>query len=128
MTCRLLERTFMSLLKKHATNMFAKTIPAMINGFFGGAKQCVIFLTVIVFALAWMRHARPHYASSRSYEVVAFDVFERRVPINCMRTKFKTFDVAWSFMMQYKKSHPLYNFALVSGDGKEGRQTIYKYI
>src|SRR3546814_9555630 len=34
--------------------------------------------------------------------------------IQDIRTEFKTHDVAWSFMKQYKKAYPLYNFAMVS--------------
>ena len=37
-----------------------------------------------------------------------------------IRTEFKTHDVAWSFMKQYKKTYPLHNFALVS-DVKDSR-------
>ena len=45
-----------------------------------------------------------------------------------IRTEFKTFDVAWSFMKQYKKSYPFYNFALVSDIPKSEKATIFRYI
>ncbi|KFM17507.1 hypothetical protein SCCGRSA3_01862, partial [Marine Group I thaumarchaeote SCGC RSA3] len=37
-------------------------------------------------------------------------------------------DVAWSFMKQYKKAYPLYNFALVSDNQKSEKPTIFRYI
>ena len=111
------------LSKNRFTNMVERT-----RKFFGGAKQCVVLLTAVVFALAWLRQAKPHYGLAKSYEVVPFDVFEQRSVIAGMRTQFRTLDVACSFMTQYKKSYPMYNFALVSGKCVDGRQTIYRYV
>ena len=38
-----------------------------------------------------------------------------------------TNDVAWSFMKEYKKSYPLYNFALVTDYDSE-KKTMIRYI
>ena len=45
-----------------------------------------------------------------------------------IRTEFKTYDVAWSFMKQYKKTYPLHNFALVSDVKDSDKPTIFRYI
>ncbi len=60
--------------------------------------------------------------------VKVFDVFGQECQIEGMRTEFKTHDVAWSFMKQYKKSYPLYNFALVSDLPNSERLTIFRYL
>ena len=114
---------FPPLLKNRFTDMVGQ-----ICGFFGGAKQCVVLLTAVIFALAWLRQARPHYGLAKSYEVVPFDVFGQRDMINGIRTRFRKLDVACSFMTQYKKSYPTHSFALVSGKYVDGKQTIYRYV
>jgi hypothetical protein len=55
-------------------------------------------------------------------------VFGNKDKIEGLRTNFKNHDVAWSFMKQYKKSYPLYNFALVSELKQNEKQVIFKYI
>ena len=59
---------------------------------------------------------------------MVFDVFGKESKIEGIRTEFKTHDVAWSFMKQYKQLYPLYNFALVSKQPKHDKPTIFKYI
>ena len=108
-------------------SLFGRTIPGHVIRFFNGAGQCVILMAVIMFALAWMRQARPH-KHPQSYSVIPFDAFEQRAFIDGIRTEFKTYDVAWSFMTAYKKEYPLYHFALVSGNVTKDKQTIFKYI
>ena len=57
-----------------------------------------------------------------------FDVIEKNIKIDGLRIEFKTYDVAWSFMKQYKKEYPLYNFALVSDLPKSDKPTIFRYV
>ena len=80
-----------------------------------------------MFALAWLLKAKPHNRP-KNYNVVIFDVFGKQSHIEGIRTEFKTHDVAWSFMKQYKESYPLYNFALVSKLPKSEKPTIFRYI
>lgn len=95
--------------------------------FFRYAGETIILTAVFLFALTWLLKARPHNRP-KSYSVIAFDVFGRQSKIIDIRTEFKTHDVAWSFMKQYKKSYPLYNFALVSNFPKSTKPTIFRYI
>ena len=55
-------------------------------------------------------------------------MFGRPDTIDGIRTEFKTFDVAWSFMKEHKAAHPLHNFALVSGGETGGKPTIFRYV
>lgn len=107
--------------------LFGQTIPSIVWTFFKDAGGAVILGIVFVFAFAWILKARPHNRP-KSYSVVVFDVFGKESSLEGIRTEFKTHDVAWSFMKQYKKSYPLYNFALVADAPKTTKKTIFRYI
>ncbi len=107
--------------------LFGQTIPNVFMTFFRNASEAVILASVFLFAVAWLLKARPHNRPKK-YNVVVFDVFGMESQIDGIRTEFKTHDVAWSFMKQYKTAYPLYNFALVSKQPKQEKPTIFKYI
>ncbi len=107
--------------------LFGQTIPGIFLAFFKMAGEYVILGAVFVFALIWLVKAKPHNRP-KQYSVVIFDVFGKKSQIDGIRTEFKTHDVAWSFMKQYKKEYPLYNFALVSEHPESDKPTIFKYI
>ena len=107
--------------------LFGQTIPNIIWTFFKDAGEAVVLASVFLFAFAWILKARPHNRP-KSYSIVVFDVYGKETPLEGIRTEFKTHDVAWSFMKQYKKSYPLYNFALVSHLPKTTKRTIFRYI
>ena len=107
--------------------LFGQTIPGIFLTFFKMAGEYVILGSVFIFALIWLVKARPHNRP-KQYLVVTFDVFGKMSQIDGIRTEFKTHDVAWSFMKQYKKEYPLHNFALVSEHLNSDKPTIFKYI
>ncbi|MCV0409668.1 hypothetical protein [Nitrosopumilus sp.] len=107
--------------------LFGQTIPGVVLAFFKVAGEYVILGAVFIFALAWLLKAKPHNRP-KQYSVVVFDVFGKISRIDGIRTEFKTHDVAWSFMKQYKEAYPLYNFALVSELPKSDKPTIFRYI
>lgn len=107
--------------------LFSQTIPNVMMTFFKNAGEVVILMSVFLFAVAWLLKAKPHNRPKK-YDVVVFDVFGRETEIDGIRTEFKTHDVAWSFMKQYKEQYPLYNFALVSNQPKQTKPTIFRYI
>jgi len=107
--------------------LFGQTIPNIVWSFFKEFGATIVLAAVFVFALAWLLRARPHNRP-KSYSLIAFDVFGNESTIDGIRTEFKTHDVGWSFMKQYKKSYPLYNFALVSDSQKSEKRTIFRYI
>lgn len=107
--------------------LFGQTIPGIVIDFFRLAGEYVVLGAVFVFALAWLIKAKPHNRP-RHYTIVVFDIYGKQAAIDGIRTGFKTHDVAWSFMKQYKKSYPLYNFALVSSTTKSEKPTIFRYI
>ena len=107
--------------------LFGQTIPGIILAFFKMAGEYMILGSIFVFALIWLVKARPHNHPTQ-YSVTVFDVFGKKSIIDGIRTQFKTHDVAWSFMKQYKKEYPLHNFALVSKQRGSEKPTIFKYI
>ena len=107
--------------------LFGQTIPGIFLTFFKMAGEYVILGSVFIFALIWLVKARPHNRP-KQYSVVIFDVFGKKSQIDGIRTEFKTHDVAWSFMKQYKKEYPLHNFALVSEHPESDKPTIFRYI
>ena len=107
--------------------LFGETIPGVLMTFFKSAGEVVILASVFIFAIAWLLRAKPHNRP-KNYQVVVFDVFGNESQIDGIRTEFKTHDVAWSFMKQYKAHYPLYNFALVSKHPQQEKPTILKYI
>ncbi len=107
--------------------LFGQTIPNVFMTFFRNASEAVILASVFLFAVAWLLKARPHNRPKK-YNVVVFDVFGKETQIEGIRTEFKTHDVAWSFMKQFKTAYPLHNFALVSKQLQQDRPTIFKYI
>ncbi|HSD04370.1 MAG TPA: hypothetical protein VLB45_01280 [Nitrosopumilaceae archaeon] len=108
-------------------NLFGYTIPAIVWEFFKEFGAAIIMMSVFVFAIAWLLKAKPH-KKPQNYSVISYDVFGNESKIDGMRTEFKTHDVAWSFMKHYKKSYPLYNFALVSDLPNSEKKTIFKYL
>ena len=107
--------------------LFGQTIPGIIITFFKIAGEYVILGTVLVFAFTWYLRAKPHNRP-KNYRVVPLDIFGKKTIINEIRTEFKTHDVAWSFMKQYKQTYPLHNFALVSDIENSDKPTIFRYI
>jgi len=107
--------------------LFSQTVRDIIWSFFKDAGGIVILGIVFLFALAWLFKARPHKIP-KIYLVAIFDIFGKESKIDGLRTEFKNHDVAWSFMKFYKKSYPLYNFALVAKQKNSCKKIIFKYI
>lgn len=107
--------------------LFGDTIPSFFAVYFKEIGAALIMMAVFVFAIAWLIKAKPHRKPQR-YLVKVFDVCGVETRIDGIRDEFKTHDVAWSFMKEYKKSYPLFNFALVSDLPNSEKMTIFRYL
>ncbi len=107
--------------------LFGNTIPSFFAVYFKEIGAALIMMAVFVFAIAWLAKAKPHRRPQR-YLIKVFDVCGVETKIDGMRGEFKTHDVAWSFMKEYKKFYPLFNFALVSDLPNSEKLTIFRYI
>ncbi len=81
----------------------------------------------LLFVATWLIRALPRY-STKNYALICFDVFGKESFLDGLRTEFKTNDVAWSFMKEYKEKYPLYNFALVTENSNSEKKTIIRYL
>lgn len=106
--------------------LFGQVIPSIFSSFFRDVGVVIIVGATLLFIAVWFVKVRPH--QSKNYSLVCFDVFGKELIMEGIRTEFKTNDVAWSFMKEYKKMYPLYNFALVTETIHSERETIIKYI
>jgi len=107
--------------------LFGDTIPSFFAVYFKEIGAALIMMAVFVFAIAWLIKAKPHRKPQR-YLVKVFDVCGVETRIDGIRDEFKTHDVAWSFMKEYKKFYPLFNFALVSDLPNSEKMTIFRYL
>jgi hypothetical protein len=108
-------------------HLFGDTIPSFFWVYLKEIGAALIILAVFAFAISWLLRAKPQKRPGK-YLIKVFDVFGQECKIDGIRNEFKTHDVAWSFMKQYKKSYPLYNFALVSDLPNSARLTIFRYL
>ncbi len=107
--------------------LFGQTIPNTVWSFFKEAGFVIVLAAALIFTIAWLMRAIPHH-KTKNYSIISFDVFGQESKIDGLRTEFKTYDVALSFMKQYKKSYPLYRFALISDISKTEKNTIIRYL
>ena len=107
--------------------LFGNTIPSFFAVYFKEIGAALIMMAVFVFAIAWLAKVKPRRKPQR-YVIKVFDVCGVEIKIDGMRGEFKTHDVAWSFMKEYKKFYPLFNFALVSDLPNSEKMTIFRYL
>jgi len=108
-------------------HLFGYTIPSIMWVHLKEIGAALVMLAVFAFAVAWLLRAKPHKRPMR-YFIKVYDVFGQESIIDGVRTEFKTYDVTLSFMKQYKKTYPLYNFALVSDLPNSDKMTIFRYL
>jgi len=108
-------------------SLFGQTIPSIFVSFVKDASESFILGTVFLFAVIWFLKTKPKNRP-KNYSIVIYDIFGNKVKIDGLRSEFKTHDVAWSFMKQYKSAYSLYNFALISDLPNSTKKTIFKYI
>ena len=107
--------------------LFGQTIPNAVWSFFKEAGFVIVLAAALIFTIVWLMRAIPHH-KTKNYSIISFDVFGQESKIDGLRTEFKTHDVAWSFMKQYKKSYPLHHFALMPDISKTEKKTIIRYL
>ena len=107
--------------------LFGQTIPNTVWSFFKEVGFVIVLVAAFIFTIMWFWRTIPHNRP-KNYSIFSFDVFGQESKIDGLRTEFKTHDVAWSFMKQYKKSYPLHHFALIPDISKTEKKTIIRYL
>jgi len=108
-------------------SLFGQTIPSIFVSFVKDASESFVIGAVFLFTVIWFLKTKPKNRP-KNYSIVIYDIFGNETKIDGLRSEFKTHDVAWSFMKQYKSAYTLYNFALISGLPNSTKKTIFKYI
>ncbi|NIP61792.1 MAG: hypothetical protein GWN01_09755 [Nitrosopumilaceae archaeon] len=92
--------------------------------FFGIFVAIAIFLFLIPWITMWVKKSRER----KTYSIVIYDVNGQIIYLDYLRVNFRTIDVAWSFMKEYKKMYPFYDFGLVSFEEYSESPTMIKYL
>ena len=100
------------------------------GSFFVTFARIVFLAAVLIMAVAWtviwIRNVKK-ISKSKKYCVIIYDIFGKETSIDGLRVNFTVYDVAWSFIKEYKRLFPLHNFALISQDKSE-QKMIVKYL
>jgi hypothetical protein len=68
---------------------------------------------VFVFGVVWFCSTR-YYVKPQTYDIVIYDVYGKESIPNGIRTKFRTQEVAFSYIREYQKSFPHLDFSIQS--------------
>lgn len=77
-----------------------KILDEMITGFF-----------VVTLGVLWYCSLK-YYVKPSHHTIVIYDIFGKQSKIDGVRTRFKTREVAQSYISEYQKRFPYYNFSL----------------
>lgn len=92
--------------------------------FFGIFTAIAILLFLIPWMAIWVKKSR----EDKIYSIVIYDINGQIMYLDYLRVNFRTIEVAWSFMKEYKKLYPFYDFGLVSLGGNSEGPTMIKYL
>ena len=84
-------------------------------------------LFVFVLGTLWFFSTR-YYEKPKQYSILVYDVFGKQSNIDGLRTYFQTTEVALSYIKEYQKRFPQYNFCLESPLPEIKRKTIFHPI
>ena len=87
----------------------------------------VTAIFVCVFAIIWFFSTK-YYEKPKQYSIVVYDLFGNESIVEGLRTNFKTNEVAVSFLKEYQRRFPQYNFSLASYIPQFKRKTVFDWI
>lgn len=96
----------------------------MLNRFF---EKLITGFFIFVFGCLWLFSTK-YYEKPRNYHLVVYDVFGNINTIDGLKTSFHTKQVADSFVKEYQKSFPQYDFSLLIELPQKGRRKIYDVL
>lgn len=77
-----------------------KILDKIITGFF-----------IVTLGLLWYCSTK-YYVKPNNYSIVIYDIFGKQVEMDNLRTNFKTHKVTQSYILEYQKRFPHYNFSM----------------
>ena len=91
------------------------------------ADKMIVGFFVFVFGTMWFFSTR-YYEKPKQYSIVAYDLLGSQDSLNGLKTKFRTVEVANSFVKEYQKRFPQYDFSLAEHIPVEKRRTVIDRI
>ena len=77
-----------------------KIIDKLVTGFF-----------VVILGIVWYCSSK-YQVKPNQYTISIYDVFGKEITINEIRTSFNTYKVTNSYILEYQKRFPHYNFSM----------------
>jgi len=74
-------------------------------------EKCVTGFFVIVFGIAWYCSTK-FYIKPDRHSIVVYDIFGKEIKLDGIRVDFKTHSVTQSYISEYRKRFPHYNFSM----------------
>ncbi|QUC63863.1 hypothetical protein NsoK4_05175 [Nitrosopumilus sp. K4] len=81
---------------------------------------------VMCFGIIWFFSTKYHVRSNQ-YNIIAYDTFGKEFNLEGIRTTFKTKQVAISFLREYKKRFPLYDFTIEEQIPEFKKRTVFSF-
>ena len=91
---------------------------------FGFVTAIIACLFLIPWITIWLKKAKD---ANKVYSIVIYDVNGQILTLHGLRVNFRTMDVAWSFMKEYKQLYPYYDFGLVAID-RHSKPLMIKFL
>ncbi len=89
------------------------------------ADKFITGFFVVTLGILWYCSTR-YYVKPKECTIVIYDVFGKQVKINELRTNFKTKEVAKSFISEYQKRFPHYDFSMAVETPEIKKNTVLR--
>ena len=89
--------------------------------------KLVTGMFVLIFGILWI-FTTQYYVKTKPNQIIAYDVYGRKVKPEEIRMKFQTNDVALSYIKEYQMSFPHLSFSLESYLPEIQKRSIIKKI
>ena len=82
---------------------------------------------VLTFGIIWF-FSTHYYVKTKPYQIIAYDVYGKKITPEEIRTKFQTSDVAISYIKEYQMSFPHLSFSIESDIPEIRKRSLMKKI
>jgi hypothetical protein len=89
------------------------------------ADKFITGFFVVTLGILWYCSTR-YYVKPKESTIIIYDVFGKQVKINELRTNFKTKEVANSFISEYQKRFPHYDFSMAIETPEIQKNTVLR--
>ena len=106
-----------SAYKDHVKNQHVKKIlDKIVTGFF-----------VVTLGILWYCSVK-YYTKPNQYTIIIYDVFGEQIKSDTIRTNFKTYQVAQSYISEYQKRMPYYDFSMATEIPEIKKSSVFRIL